>query len=35
VVNDFQREFSQALADEDHAVMIWDGAVFVCPRLLR
>jgi len=35
VVNIFLREFSQTLADDEHAVMIWDGAGFHTSQSLR
>lgn len=35
VVNIFLREFSQTLADDEHAVMIWDGAGFHTSKSLR
>lgn len=35
VVNIFLQEFSKTLADDEHAVMIWDGAGFHTSRQLR
>ena len=34
VVNVFLQEFSQTLGDDEHAVMIWDGAVLK-PELMK